>query len=333
MLIIADGNNLAWAGFHALRRSMEPQTPHEKVRCALLGLTQSVLGLVVRAGEPPTAADPVRLAQRNAGKVTGLAVVFDEGRPLRRRLVWPTYQTGREGDPSFRENEVHILEAIRQFSEMAAMLPATVARGINTEADDLAAFLTVHAAGAVRIASSDRDFMQLLDERVSLYSPIKRVVITTANFDEHAAPKDAKGVAAPFPRERYLDYRAASGDTSDDLPGIPGLGTLGAAKLLAMYPLDDYLEEPLLTARALGRTNAKLISAIKSGEAAQTVARNRVLMDLRAAAARYDTLDGMRTAGAWDESGFRAWFHEQRIAGLELSAAVVAMESLTQAVA
>ena len=330
MLLIADGNNLAWAGFHGLKRAMAPETQADNVRCALLGLTQSVLGLVVRAGEPPVAADPVRLAQRNAGRVTGLAVVFDEGRPLARREIWPSYQTGREADPSFMTNETHILDAIDAFTAIATALPITVARGTNTEADDLAAFLTLHAAGPVRIASSDRDFMQLLDERVTIYSPIKRVVISVENFDEHAAPKDTKGVAAVFPRERYLDYRAASGDTSDDLPGIPGLGTLGAAKLLAMAPLDEYLEEPLLTGRALGRHNMKLVSAIKSGEAARVVARNRVLMDLRAAASRYESLDGMVQRGRWDEAHFRAWFHQQRIAGLDLEAAVFAMRGLAQ---
>ncbi len=55
MLLIADGNNLAWAGFHALRRAMGAEAPDEKVRAALLGLTQSVVGFAVRAGEPPVA--------------------------------------------------------------------------------------------------------------------------------------------------------------------------------------------------------------------------------------------------------------------------------------
>jgi 5'-3' exonuclease len=260
--------------------------------------------------------------------VAGLFVAFDEGRPLLRRSIWPAYQTGRESDPQFAENEVHIVEAIRQFSEMARMLPIDVARGINTEADDLIAHRVLSWHGAARISSSDRDFLQLVDERVSIYSPIKRLVVDLSNFDDQAAPKSASGEQVVFPRERYLDYRVASGDSSDDLPGIPGLGTLGAARMLAMAPLDDYLAEPVLAARALGRQNARLSTALRSGEAAQVIARNRVLMNLRSAAARYEGIDEMVTSGQFDEAGFRAWLTEQRLAGLDTEAAVIAMSAL-----
>ena len=327
MFLIADGNNLAWAGFHALRRFMASETPEEKTRCALVGLTQSVLGAAIRGGEAPEAGAPGAIAKKYAGRVTRLAVAFDEGRPLRRRLVWPTYQLSRESDPSFAENERFILDAITQFREMAQMLPIEVYRGENTEADDLIAFATVHSEGPVRIASTDRDFMQLLDERVSIYSPVKRVVITTENFAEQAAPRTADKTPIFFPRERYLDYRVASGDASDDLPGIPGLGTVGAARLLAAAPLDAYLEDPSRATQALGRSNVRLLAALRN-EGPEIVARNRVLMDLRAAAARYESLDEMTQTGVWDEQGFRAWVSEQRIAGMEVDAASRAMASV-----
>lgn len=328
MFIIADGNNLAWAGYHALRRSMASETPAQKVRCALLGLTQSVIGLVIRGGEPPIAGRPEHTASMFAGKTTRLAVVFDQGRPIRRRAIYPPYQTGRESDPSFMENEDHVVEAIRQFSEMATLLPATIARGLNTEADDLISFLALAAPGPVRIASTDRDFLQLVDERVTIYSTVKRVVIDVESFDAQAAPRTARGEPVIFPRERYLDYRAASGDSSDDLPGIPGLGTIGAARLLAAAPLDAYLADPALAAQALGRQNAKLAASLTSGAAAAIVARNRALMDLRAAAARYESIDDMLTVGHWDEAVFRAWVAHQRIAGLEVESAVRALTPL-----
>ncbi len=330
LLLIADGNNLAWAGYHALRRSMNPETPEQRVRTALLGLTASALGLAVRAGEPPVAGSAVALARRNAGRVAGLIVAFDDGRPLFRRSIWPAYQTGRESDPQFAENEVHIVEAIRQFSAMAAMLPITIARGVNTEADDLMAFAALNASAPVRIASTDRDFLQLVDDRLSIYSTVKRVVVAVDNFDQHVAPKTASGDLVTFPRERYLDYRAASGDTSDDLPGIPGLGTIGAARLLQRAPLAAYLEDAALAAGALGRANAKLEAALHSGEAAAIVARNRQLMDLRLAASRFDHIDEMTVDGTWDETAFRAWFKDQRISGLDLEATVIAMSTLAE---
>jgi 5'-3' exonuclease len=330
MLLIADGNNLAWAGFHALRKPMGAETPELKVRAALLGLTQSVLGLAVRAGEPPQdgGAPPPPMFRTQVG---GVAVVFDEGRPLRRRAIFPGYQLGREGTESFTENEPFVLEGIRLFSAAARKLPMEVIRGVNTEADDLIASLTLNAEGPVRIASSDRDFLQLVDERVSIYSPQKRLVITDRNFAEATAPSGSDGRAVPFPRERYLDYRAASGDASDDLPGIPGVGTLTAARLLAHGPMETFFEAPRLASQVIGRQNAKLEAVLTSGEARTVFERNRALMDLRAGAAHFPSLQDMTQEGEWDEAGFRDWCKEQRIAGLDVNGASQAMDGVARA--
>jgi hypothetical protein len=87
MFLVADGNNLAWAGFHSLRQAMGAETPEQLTRAALLGLTQSVVGLAVRRGEPPGAAmlfDPSHSPARRR---------FDEGRP--QRCPVPRYQVGR----------------------------------------------------------------------------------------------------------------------------------------------------------------------------------------------------------------------------------------------
>lgn len=326
MLLVVDGNNVAWAGFHALRRAMGAETPEAKVRAALLGLTQSIVGFAVRGGEPPSA--PGQPVAEAVGVVTRLVVVFDEGRPLRRRAIFPGYQLGREGDPSFMDNEGFVLAGVRQFTDAAAMLPLDIVRGVNTEADDLIAALVLQCGGPSRIASTDRDFLQLVDERVSIYSPVKRIVVNAANFHEATAPRGSDGRPVLFPRERYLDYRAASGDASDNLPGIPGVGPLSAAKMLAAAELDAYLEKPELAAIALGRRNAKLEAALAGDEARTVVARNRTLMDLRAAAANYPDLSQLLKRGRWDEAGFRAWVAEQRIAALEIEAACRCMAAM-----
>lgn len=329
MLLIADGNNLAWAGFHALRRAMGAETPDEKVRAALLGLTQSVVGFAVRAGEPP-AGPGMRPPPGHLPRITQLVVAFDEGRPIRRRSIFPPYQTGRESDPSFMENEPFVLEAIAQFSEAAAVLPLQIVRGVNVEADDLISAVVLQSELPARIASTDRDFLQLVDERVSIYSPVKRLVVTTANFAEATAPHGSDDRPVPFPRERYLDYRAASGDASDNLPGIPGVGTLSAAKMLAFAPLDAYLDDPGLAARALGRRNQRLEAAL-AGEGREVVARNRMLMDLRLGAASFSDLGPLLRSGAWDEPAFRAWVAAQRIAALEIGPACVTMSAIAEA--
>jgi 5'-3' exonuclease len=331
MLLVVDGNNVAWAGFHALRRPMGADTPEKYIRAALLGLTQSVVGFAVRAGEPPELSpsarpDQATLFASQADRCSRLVVAFDEGRPLRRRSIFPAYQTGREADPNFMEFEKYVLEGIAQFSEMAQKLPVTILRGVNTEADDLiAAAVSQAKEETVRICSTDRDFLQLVDERVSIYSPVKRLVITTENFAEATAPKASDGTASPFPRDRYLDYRAMSGDASDNLPGIPGVGTLTAAKLLASEPLEKYFEQPKRLNEVLGRRNARIEAAFASDEAAEVIARNRTLMDLRLAATNYPDLGPYRTDGSWEEPFFRQWVKDQRISALEIEAGVGCM--------
>jgi DNA polymerase I len=320
MFLILDGNNLAWAGFHALRRPMGADTPEKKTRAALLGLMQQVVGIVVRGGEPPLPGP--RGAVVPGAPASRIAVCFDEGRPLRRRSIFPGYQLGREGDPNFMDNEPFVLEAIAQFTTAAAALPIEIVRGQNTEADDLVAALVLQSkAPLVRICSTDRDFLQLVDERVSIYAPVKRLVIDLANFAESTSPRDSSDRPAFFPRERFLDYRAASGDASDNLPGIPGVGALTAAKLLAYAPLDAYFDKPMLVSTALERRNVKLEGALRTAEARAIVARNRDRMDLRTAALNYPDLAPYTKTGAWDEAAFRAWVTEQRISGVEIEGA------------
>ena len=330
MLLIADGNNLAWAGFHALRRPMGAETPEQKTRAALLGLAQQVIGIVVRGGEPPQPT--VRNAAIPGHVISRAAVCFDEGRPLRRRSIYAGYQMGRESNPAFIDNEPFVVTAIEQFSEMAGALPIQVLRGTNTEADDLVSALILQSPAArIRIASMDRDFLQLVDERVSIYAPVKRVIVDDANFAEATSPRDSSDRPAYFPRERFLDYRAASGDASDNLPGIPGVGALTAAKLLAHAALDEYFERPALVNTALERRNVKIEGAFRSGDARVVVERNREMMDLRKAAAGYPDLGPYTAEGSWDERAFRAWVAEQRIAGVEVEAACRAFEAIASA--
>ncbi|MEP7216093.1 MAG: hypothetical protein ABI782_07550, partial [Anaerolineaceae bacterium] len=288
-----------------------------------------------RNGEPPSLGRPAPSAQAGFafdpdGQTSRLVVCFDEGRPVRRREIYPPYQTGREGNSSFTENEPFVLRGIEQFIEAARALPIEVVRGTNTEADDLIAAVVAQATESkVRIASTDRDFLQLVDMRVSVFSPVKRIVINDSNFSEVTSPRSSDDVPITFPRERYLDYRAASGDASDDLPGIPGVGALTAARLLAHAELDEYFKSPALAGEALGRRNARLEAALGGGDAQDAVTRNRALMDLRLAANRYPNLSSYTRHGAWDETAFRSWVVNQRIAALDLESACVTMRRLS----
>lgn len=320
MLLLLDGNNLAWAGYYALERAMKPDTPARRARVAMLGLAGAVLGAVARDGEPPGAAA--------ATPVTRVAIAFDEGRPLRRRQVYPPYQTGREGDPKFIENEPTILGAIAGFCGVCEkMLPFDVLRGANTEADDLiAGVVQRHPELQKRIVSTDRDFLQLIGPTTTVYAPVKKLVVDERNLFEAMFPKSDG--APPFPRERFLDYRALTGDPSDNLPGVPGIGPVSAQKLLARARLDDYFGHPAAVRAATGRKSEAVERAFTDGSAQQIVARNRTLMDLRLPAPCWDRLDELTTHGAWDRPSFQRWFEEEKIQAVEPDAMYARLESL-----
>lgn len=322
MFLIIDGNNVAWAGYYALERAMKPEDDERKHRVAMLGIGGGILGTIARAGEPPGVPAAPSLSR--------VAVCFDEGRPLRRRKIFPAYQTGREGDPKFVTNEPIILRAIAEFAQTAAkMLPVEVVRGENTEADDLIAGLVqANADAPKRIVSTDRDFLQLIGPATSVYAPVKKLVIDEGNFDEAVAPK---GVTKMFPRQRYLDYRALIGDPSDNLRGVPGMGPLSAAKLLVAAPLDDYFGNAPTVRAALGRRSDAVELAFTDGSAREVVERNRTLMDLRRPAPCWDELDALTTRGAWDRPAFEAWLAEQRFSAVDEPALYAQLEALAAA--
>ncbi len=322
MFLIIDGNNVAWAGFYALERAMKPDTPERRHRVALLGIASMTLGATARAGEPPGAP--------RGAVLTRVAICFDDGRPLRRREIFPAYQTGREADPKFVQNEPTILAAIDEFTRVAVeTLPIEVLRGVNMEADDLiAALVATNRESEKRIVSTDRDFLQLVGPSTTVYSPVKKLVVDESNFVEVAAPKMSSGEPAAFPRERFLDYRAAVGDTSDDLPGIPGIGPLSAAKLLSAGPLDGYFGDGAAVRAALGRRSDAVEQSFADGSARDIVERNRALMDLRRPSPCWSELGRLTSRGRWDRDAFDAWFREQRIAAVDGARLFEGLEAL-----
>jgi DNA polymerase I len=329
MLLLLDGNNLAWAGYYGLERAMHPDGAERKQRVALLGLASMALGAIARAGEPPMglAAD----AASRPSTLTRVAICFDEGRPLRRRELFPAYQTGREGDPKFMDNEPTILAAIDEFCALCKQaLPFDVLRGKNTEADDLIAGVVHHNPKLdKRIVSTDRDFLQLVSASTTIYSPVKKVVIGEDNFDEAAMPRASSGQTVAFPRKRFLDYRALTGDASDNLPGVPGFGPLSAAKLLGRGPLESYFGDPAAVRSALGRKSALAEAAFADGAAAAIVARNRTLMDLRLAAPCWEDLPSYTTTGRYDRHVLEGWLDQQKVTSIDRTQLIARIEALS----
>jgi DNA polymerase-1 len=321
VFLLIDGNNLAWAGFYALERAMKPEDEERRHRVAMLGLAGGLLGTIARGGTPPDS--------HPADSLSRVAICFDDGRPLRRRQIYAPYQTGRERDPKFVQNEPTILRAIAEFSEMAAdVLPLEILRGMNVEADDLVAGLvSAHHDAPKRIVSTDRDFYQLIGPSVSVYAPVKKLIVDDSNFDDVAWGKRV-GPPRPIPRERFLDYRAVTGDTSDDLPGVPGVGPGSAQAMLRRAPLDSYFGNARAVQNALGRRSLVIEKAFRDGSAREVVDRNRTLMDLRLPAPCWSELDTLTRRGRWQRDAFERWLDDQRISNVDRKLLMPRMEQL-----
>ncbi len=165
-----------------------------------------------------------------------MAVVFDAGRSHREKL-FPAYKATREKMPEdLREGLPRVRELIEAFHG-----PVVALEGY--EADDVIGTLAVQATQAgvnVVIVSGDKDFYQLLAPGVSLLNPGRGGPHGVA-----AELVEAEGAITKFgvPADRIVDYLALVGDSSDNVPGAPGVGPKTATKLLNEFGSLDALFE------------------------------------------------------------------------------------------
>ncbi len=153
---------------------------------------------------------------------THFAVIFDHSSTTFRNALYDGYKAHRPPPPEdLRPQFSLIREAVRAFD-----LPCIEKEGF--EADDLIATYTrlaVEAGGDVTIVSSDKDLMQLVGPSVILYDQMK---------DKRLGPEDVREKFGVYP-EKMIDLQALVGDTSDNVPGVPGIGPKTAAELLETF--------------------------------------------------------------------------------------------------
>ena len=161
-------------------------------------------------------------SDNNLQKPTHFAVIFDSARKTFRNEIYADYKANRSEAP---DDLVPQFEYIRK-SVLAFNLPSVDL--INYEADDLIATYTeqILAKGAkVTIVSSDKDLMQLYKKEVRLYDPIKNKFVTPEDI------VNKFGVDS----KKVIDVQALAGDSSDNVPGVPGIGIKTAAELINKY--------------------------------------------------------------------------------------------------
>ena len=187
-------------------------------------------------------------ADESKEKPTHFAVIFDSAKKNFRNEIYKDYKANRTEAP---EDLVPQFEYIRK-SVKAFNLPSIEL--INYEADDLIATYVkeISKLGAkVTVISSDKDLMQLVSKSIRLYDPMKNKLIGEKEVIEKFGVKP----------NQVIDVQSLAGDTSDNIPGVPGIGVKTAAELINKYgDLDTLL---------------KKASEIKQNKRRETLLQNR----------------------------------------------------------
>ncbi len=167
----------------------------------------------------------------NKDKPTHFAVIFDSARKNFRNEIYEDYKANRSDAP---DDLIPQFDYIRK-SVTAFNLPSIEL--INYEADDLIATYSeqiLNEGAKVTIVSSDKDLMQLYKKNVRIYDPMKNKFITQEDIDK-------KFGVTP---DKIIDVQALAGDSSDNVPGVPGIGVKTAAELINQYGnLDNLLKK------------------------------------------------------------------------------------------
>jgi len=161
-------------------------------------------------------------SNENLQKPTHFAVIFDSARKTFRNEIYSEYKANRSEAPDDLAPQFeYIRKSVSAFNLPSVDLP-------NYEADDLLATYVeqILAKGAkVTIVSSDKDLMQLYKKDVRLFDPMKNKFIT---------PEDIVTKFGVGP-EKVIDVQSLAGDSSDNVPGVPGIGVKTAAELINKY--------------------------------------------------------------------------------------------------
>jgi DNA polymerase-1 len=206
-LLLLDGHSLAYRAFYALPVENFSTTTGQSTN-AVYGFTSMLIN-VLRDEAP-----------------THVCVAFDVSRQTFRTQEYAEYKAGRAVTPSEFGGQVDLVKQVLDA------LRITHVEVEGYEADDIIATLTTQAREEgmeVVILSGDRDALQLVDQRTLLLYPVRGVSETWRMTPDKV---EEKYLVRP---ERYSDLAAMVGESSDNLPGVPGVGPKTAAKWLAQH--------------------------------------------------------------------------------------------------
>ncbi|HKH77002.1 MAG TPA: DNA polymerase I [Rubrobacteraceae bacterium] len=241
---LIDGYSLLYRAFYALPQSIATSTGLPTN--ALYGFTSMILKLLDEAED------------------VGIGVVWDGGMPKFRTDIFPEYKAHRSAMPEELKAQLDHLDEILTAMNIHAM------RAEGFEADDVLATLSKRAPEGVElgIVTGDQDAMQLVDGNVKVLRTTRGVSELKSYGREQVV--EEYGVTP----EQIPDYKALVGDSSDNIPGVRGIGPKGAASLLQQFGTVENLYENLDGVKAKG-TRSKLEEGRESAFVSLELARMR----------------------------------------------------------
>ena len=215
----------------------------------------------------------------NMIRPTRILVVFDgKGGSNRRRKIFPQYKMGRK--MSYRLNRAHnfltreeeqqmMIRQLNRVVEYLECLPVSIINMENCEADDVIGYCSKHIFkdNDTTILSTDKDFLQLVDETTRVYSPTKKIMYDEQKvFEEYGIhPKN------------FLLFRMFDGDKSD---GIPGVNGIGMKTLVKLFPFMETAEKYTLEDIYRSAETQKNPLCEKVLQSKDLLDMNKTLMDL-----------------------------------------------------
>ncbi|HSL26263.1 MAG TPA: 5'-3' exonuclease H3TH domain-containing protein, partial [Acidimicrobiia bacterium] len=269
-LALLDGNSIAYRAFFALPPDLA--TTSGQITNAAYGFTRMLIKLL--GDHHPDA----------------VVVAWDVSRDTFRATEYPEYKAQREAAPDAFRSQLPLINEVLNSLSIAQV------RMEGYEADDLIASLAEKARKAgwdVLLVTGDRDAFQLIGDHLKvLYT---RRGITDVIVADAAYVHDRYGIRP----DQYVDYAALRGDTSDNLPGVPGVGEKTASKLVADYGHLEGIYESLADQTPRLRQNL--------AEHRQQVFLNRRLMSLVSDLEVEYEIEDLRR-GDWDRAAAKQLF-------------------------
>ncbi|WP_455136602.1 DNA polymerase I [Thermophilibacter sp.] len=275
-IAVIDGNSLMHRAFHAIRQPMT--APDGRATNALFGFFNMFIKLV------------------DTFHPDGVICAFDKGKPRVRMEMLPRYKAQRPPmDPSLREQ-------FPMVKELLGALDVPVAELEGWEGDDILGTLARRGEQAgfdMYLFTGDRDMYQLTTEHVRVVST-KKGVTDVAVMD----PESVEDLYHGITPELVPDFYGLKGDSSDNIPGVPGIGPKKAAALIVQY---GSLDEVIAHADEVkGKMGENLRAHVDDALVSRKVAtiRTDAPIELDLADARFPTFDPAEVARAFSALGF-----------------------------